>query len=148
MLSRYVKGWAPKIGETFMVPIGWRKVCDFRVQDLLVEYHPPVIEFEMRDKNAKNRLLSALWTCSYGTRAAIEQALKDEFSHRYSEDRRKHLREHGPDAVRNLELVVVENPQQLYHTVVARVVSGALPSRQRFCEEFQQIVRSANLPVK
>ena len=148
MFSRYIPGWRPVLGKTFLIPIGWKKQCDFRVGDLLVEYHPPAIEFEMRNKNAKNRLLTSLEHCSYGTRAAIEQALKDEFALRYYEDRLRHLREHGPDEVRNLELIVVQTPQQVYNEVVVRFGKERLPSKQRFCEEWFQLVRSAAIPVR
>lgn len=141
-LYRYVDGWHPVVGETYLIPLGRGKTADFKVDSLIIEYHPVVLDWDMKDTNARHRMTRILRQVPEWAREQITTALKDELALRYYLDRKLHMETFAAPHIRSCQMIVAESPEQFFSYVLKKVATKELPSKQRFFEQWQKLIRS------
>lgn len=136
VFEKYIPNWQCKRGETYQVPIGFNRKCDFQIGEALVEYHVVVFGREFDDKVAYRKFDNALKKITPHWRHEIKDAIFSEFLERYYR-KRKFVIETNPQT-RGKELILAHSPQTLYHGVMKRFGKGVPPLKE-FCREFQQL---------
>lgn len=139
-LEKFVHGWRCIEGETFQVPIGHRKFCDFKVENTLIEYHPIALAFEMSKHNYR-ALQYAIKNLPRAKRREIRDVLKAEFLEQYYKKRRWTLDLHERAELANVNLIVVDSPDVLYNKIIRRQQANCQMSRKAFCIWFDQVSR-------
>jgi hypothetical protein len=130
--------WQVKEGETYQVPIGHRKLCDFQIAGVLVEYHPITLPHAMTDA-AYNTLKTGLGRINQRNKSArriIRDAFKQQLLYEYTHKRLWTIREQGDTR----ELIVVETPLAFYSKVLKRFKSQGvqLPKMKAYEDRFRQ----------
>lgn len=141
LLEKYVAPWVCQRGTTYQVPIGFNRACDFKVQDVFVEYHVVVFNREFDDNIAYRKFDNAIRKVSPYWRHQIKEAIFAEFLERYYR-KRKFCIEANPDT-RGSELVLAHSPQSFYHSVIRRF-SDKPPALKEFVKEFSLLQRAGD----
>lgn len=141
-LHRYVDNWHPVVGQTYLIPLGRGKTADFKVDSLIIEYHPIVLDWDMKDSNARHRMTRILRQIPEWAREQLTTALKDELALRYYLDRKLHMETFAAPHIRSCQMIVAESAEQFYSFVLKKVASKELPSKQRFLEQWAKLLRS------
>jgi len=82
LMEKYIPEWEAIPGQTTAVKVGV-KIFDFRVDNVLIEYHPIVLEWEFKNKAAYHGFRAALRRCPISERKNISKALENEFFAQY-----------------------------------------------------------------
>lgn len=134
-LSRYVRGWKPIEGETFQIPIGHGKQCDFMIKGVLVEYHPIAIPREMH-RESYELFKKALARVSKPKRKQVRQAVKEHLFREYTHKRLWTIRLSKQTHIRDAELIVCKNPQDFYRKVIKEFADRPIPREWKFLSMF------------
>lgn len=135
LLERYIPNFVLKKEETFQVSIGLNKHCDFRIGNIYLEYHPINLHFEFDDRQALRQLRNALRNVKKTFREQAYDAIKTELAEKYFR-RRKMLVDLWTS--HSGELIVVQNPTELYRQIIKRFGEG-YPREKKFVQEFNSL---------
>lgn len=135
LLEKYIPNFEIRPGQTFQVPIGHGKSCDFFVNGVFVEYHPCTISHEFDDRQALRKFHDALRHVKDHIRQDIISAIADELSEKYYIRRKFLVSMHGG---KDAELIVAKSATELYRQVIKRFSDGA-PKEAEFVREFRQL---------
>lgn len=140
LLEKYVVHYEAVPGETFQVPIGASNICDFKIGKVFLEYHPHTLHHDFDDRDALRQLWSALSELeSQHTTEKILSAIRAELARKYYEGKSLLISLSVND---EHELIVVQNPEELYALVISRFCENP-PSLECFVTEFNQICRQS-----
>ena len=138
LLERYVPHFTLQPGVSFQVPIGANKVCDFKINNTYIEFHPLNLHHDFDDRRAYRELMAALNEIERPhTRGRIKDAIRAELSEKYYR-RRKLLIRLCCDP--KSELKVVQNSEELYSEVITRFGEN-YPAKREFLREFKNLCR-------
>ena len=142
LLQKYLPGWLPVEGQTFQVPIGYNKRCDFYLpaRDQLIEFHPIILKYEIQHRGAAREIERALWRMDRQTRAGLEDALVAELRLQYFKKRRFAL-DYGDGRFAHTELVLVCSSEEF----VERVLRFSGQKRNEALAEWKRIVSSKKI---
>lgn len=135
LLERYIPNFVLQKNETFQVPIGLNKNCDFKIDNVYLEYHPTNLHFEFDDRQALRQLRNAMRHVKKTFREQAYDAIKKELGEKYYR-RRKMLVDLWTSHTG--ELIVVENAVDLYRTIIKRFGED-YPKEKRFVQEFNSL---------
>lgn len=136
LLEQYVPHFTLRPGVSFQVPIGANKVCDFKINDTYIEFHPLNLHHDFDDRRAYRELKAALREIkSSYTRGKIEDAVRAELSEKYYR-RRKLLIKLCCDP--KSELIVIQNSEELYSEVIKRFGEN-YPAKKDFLQAFKKL---------
>lgn len=136
LLEQYVPDFSITPGVSFQVPIGANKVCDFKINDTFIEFHPLNLHYDFDDRKALRDFKAALREIdSSYVRTKLEEAVRAELSEKYYR-RRKLLIKLCCDP--SSELIVVQNGDELYSEVIKRFGKN-YPAKQDFLREFKKL---------
>lgn len=134
LLEKYIPNFHLSVGETMQVPIGLNKVCDFKVNDVFLEYHPMNLHFEFDDRQALRQLKAACRHVKKPFRDQIYEAIKAELSEKYFRRRKMLISMHTGDPA--CELIVAQDASDLYRQVIKRFALE-YPKERAFVREFE-----------
>jgi len=142
LLQKYLPDWLPVEGQTFQVPIGYNKRCDFYIpgRDQLIEFHPIILKYEIQHRGAAREIERALWRMDRETRAGLEDALVAELRLQYFKKRRFAL-DYGDGRFAHTELVLVCSSEEF----VERVLRFNGQKRNEALAEWKRIVSSKKI---
>lgn len=136
LLEKYLPDFTLIPDDTFQVPIGAGKVCDFKIGCTYVEYHPLNLHFDFDDRKAYRQLTSALKSLDNGyIREQIIGAIRSELAEKYYRRRKLLI---GLSCPSNSDLVVVENASELHAKVIRRFAT-VYPREKEFVREFETL---------
>lgn len=131
IFERHIPHWHPVMGETVQIPILDKRI-DFLIQNTLVEFHPILINRELKDNDA-NFLFRQLYKRSNRfEREQLTEMMYKELSAQYSL-RRWQLIQHSEH--RGKQFVVCRNEQEVYKSIIKRF-SPKPPSFEDYRKEF------------
>jgi hypothetical protein len=140
LFERYIPGWAPIMGVTFQIPIIDKRI-DFLINNTLVEFHPIMINRELKSSNANSLFRQMYKRCDKFERGQLVDLLVDELSAQYSL-RRWQLIQHSEH--RGKQFVVCRNEVEIYKQVICRF-SNKAPGLTQFKTEFNAEVSKARI---
>ena len=132
IFEHYIPNWKPVMGETFQVPIGGNKRIDFLINDTLVEFHPIMINRELKSSEAQILFRQMYKRSNRWERGQLVDLLVSELGAQYSH-RRWQLVSMSPHAGK--QFLVCKNEREVYHQVILRF-SPKPPSVETFKAEF------------
>ena len=135
LLEEYDPNFVLQKNETFQVPIGLNKHCDFKIDKVYLEYHPTNLHFEFDDRQALRQLRNAMRHVKKPFREQAYDAIKKELGEKYFR-RRKMLVDLWTDHTG--ELIVVENAVEFYRNIIKRFGEN-FPKEKRFVQEFNAL---------
>ncbi len=137
LLERHIPGWKPVVGESVHIDIGFKRTADFKVDGVVVEFHPIFIGREMHDRSSYYRLKNALMHIPKFWREEIVAAQKAHLLSEYTRKRRWALDFSGHGET---ELVVAENHMEFYDRVLRRFSTDP-PRRDQYAREWYRLTR-------
>ena len=129
--------WEPVEGETYQIPIGHGKYCDFRVDDIFIEFHPIILSRAVHAP-AYKLLQKALRSAKESVRRDLKAALKIHLFLEYSDKRDWSIRLHHSQDVCDAELIVVPSSLDFYRYVIKRFAVGKIPKERDFVRMFKE----------
>jgi hypothetical protein len=118
VLERFLD-WKPIQGKTYQYPISIKHDADFFLpeQNLIVEYHPPVIKW-YGAAGVFKRMLRLQEQLSKREYADIEDIVCQQITHEYFKRRRAIMDLSDNQEVRKMRLVVAADYSELYQQVI------------------------------
>ena len=115
LFERYIPGWKPVMGETFQVPIGANKRIDFLIGSTLIEFHPIMINRELKSSEAQTLFRQMFKRSNRWERGKLVDMLVSELGAQYSH-RRWQLVSMSPHA--DKRFIVCKNEKEVYDKVI------------------------------
>ena len=137
LFEKYIPGWQCREGVTFQIPIG-NKTIDFEVGGDLVEYHPIMINRELKSSRANSLFRSMYKRLSRFEREQLVELLTNELGAQY-EHRRGQIVALS-EQHRGKDLIVCVTLWDVYRDVIRRH-SPEPPPFQKFKSEFYSDVK-------
>lgn len=88
LLERYVEGWKAIEGKTYEVPTAFNRRADFKIGNLLLEWHPICNKWEADSKEAFKLIERGLQKANKEAKRKIREGLRLEFRARYEKKRK------------------------------------------------------------
>ena len=135
LLEQLIPNFRLENGRTFQVPIGYNKTCDYLINGVFFEYHPPVLKYDLASEKAFFRIAKLLNKLPSKAADELREALLEELAASYYKKRRFVI---TASFGKNTELIVCTNADDVYREII-----------QRFCPEppglkvFQELFRCA-----
>ena len=146
-MERFIPSFSLVTGSTFQVPLGGGRSADFRLGNVLIEYHhlrfkPQRRRFGDFESEAQykeyTRGLRRFRHQQHRRNEHIRQ-MKDRLTKHYFEKRRKIIDMHP--VLRKAELIVATSLEEFYAKVICRFGGRRVPSLQAFSNLFHEQVR-------
>jgi hypothetical protein len=134
LLEKYLQGFELKTGVTFQVNIGGKRHCDFLVYGSFLEFHPIVLQRELRGTDTFKQFAQLINKLPRSQSEQLKQALHDELLAQYTHARKSAIVQTYGD----YPLIVCETPQQVYRKVI-QVQSKRPPTIEQFVKEFEAL---------
>lgn len=146
-LERYVEGFRIVTGVTYQLPLSDGRTVDFRIGNLLFEFHGVRLKAGRSGRGdfgslGEFRSLRADLRASRGDRfrrTRVFHRARSQIAQQYYL-RRKALIDRSP-GLRGMELVVATSMEEFYERVLARVSSREIPPFAEYAEEYGVKVR-------
>ena len=136
LLERYLPGFELKTGVTFQVNIGGNRHCDFLVYGSFLEFHPIVLQRELKGAHTFNQFAKLINSLPRSHSELLKKALHDELLAQYTHKRRTSIMEtYGKDH----PLVVCESPQEIYKHIIQPKAKNP-PTMEKFIKEFKELL--------
>jgi len=138
-LQRHVSGWRPITGKTIQIDISNRKTVDFRVRDTLVEFHPVVVNRELRSTFAMVKLAELGQSLDKSQKALLKDALEAELFSQYEKKRRLALEACRIREIKDCRLVVCKDEMEFYRLVLVPLSNrGLIPRAHEFLLDWKK----------
>lgn len=137
LFEKYIPGWQCREGVTFQIPIG-NKTIDFEVGGDLVEYHPIMINRELKSSRANSLFRSMYKRLNRFEREQLTELLTNELAAQY-EHRRGQIVALS-DQHRGKDLIVCTGLWDVYRDVIRRHAPEP-PQFHKFKSEFYSDVK-------
>lgn len=135
LLEKYIPNFTLIPSLTMQIPLGINNYCDFKVENVYLEYHPTNLHFEFDDRQALRQFRNAMRHVKKNFREQIYDAIKKEMGEKYFRRRKMMVKMWGGQ---DAELVVVQGPEDLYRQVIKRFGSN-YPKERQFVNEFNAL---------
>lgn len=151
LLTRWIDGYRIIPGETYQVPVGPSRAVDFRVSDVLIEYHHLRFYSERRrcgdfpSADARFEYRRRARALRRHSRAYQElvRSTREVLRSTYAERRKRHLSQYALPGT--TELVITTNLEEFYHQVLLRFTPrGHSPSFSEVEARFRDIIRAVS----
>jgi len=131
IFERYIPGWKPVMSETFQIPILDKRI-DFQIQNTLLEFHPIMINRELKSSDANALFRQIYKRAPRFEREQLVDLLTAELGAQYSARRWQLIQssEH-----RGKQFVVCRNELEVYKNIIKRFVPNP-PRLEQFKTEF------------
>jgi hypothetical protein len=138
-LQKHVSGWRPIPGKTIQIDISNRKFVDFRVRDTLVEFHPVIVNRELRSTFAMTKLAELGKSLDKTERALLKEALEAELFSQYEKKRRLALEACKTKEIRECRLIVCKDEMEFYRAVLVPFGNrGLIPKAHEFMQDWKK----------
>lgn len=137
MLEKYA-GWKGLDGITFQIPVG-RTICDFRIGETFVEYHPISLRREFITDGLKG-IMSAANKLPRKDKLQIIESVTEELKAQYAKRRGQTLAAHP--AYSHMELVCVHSVEEFINKVLRRFAIKEVPSTGVAAQEFRKLQKT------
>ena len=138
IFERYIPGWKPVMNETFQISI-FDKRIDFQIQSTLLEFHPIMINRELKSSDANTLFRQIYKRASRFEREQLVDLLTAELGAQYSARRWQLIQssEH-----RGKQFVVCKNEFEVYKNIIKRFAPNP-PKLEQFKNEFYAAIARA-----
>jgi len=141
-LELYVPGFKPIEGETYQIPIGNGRTVDFCLNDVLIEYHEPVLKalpHKLGDFGSMENYVSFLRELRKAGHDKYRKpktlsAWRERLADNYYCKRREML--NASHEFQDTELIVAHCREDFYQKVILRFAPAPMPSLVEFEEKF------------
>jgi hypothetical protein len=146
-MQLYVPGFRAQRGHSYQIAIGSDRSVDFRIKNVLIEYHPVRFISERGrygDFSCRREYVEYVRECervrhsSKRLRQVIEQT-RVRLAEHYFTKRRKLINQ--SPLLAHCELVVASSPEEFYDRVLARF-GRRIPTKEDYMELFYSLVRT------
>ena len=124
MLQEHVPGWVPKLDDTIQIQFSHNRAIDFRVENLLVEWHPISMHREFLDREALRTVLRTTKKLNGFWAQELKEAIENELICQYSK-RRLHMVRDSPQW-NHCEFYAVATPERFYRKILKRFMDKPL----------------------
>jgi len=127
-IQKYIPGWTPVWGRTIQVDIGNHRAVDFRIGNVLIEFHPICIWRELDSVVAQAKFSSLYQTMSTEQKELFREAIVAEQETQYRKKRRMALQACPDKKLRDCKLITCKNEVEFYARVLVPYAKQAVPS--------------------
>lgn len=140
LLEKYVVGWKPLARITVQIPIGLGdKHCDFKIDNLFIEYHPICLRWSFHSDEAFNDFEKALRRLPRETKKAIRLAIKKECAAAYDSERWWALKR--SPTYNDHHLICVHSPTEFCKAIIKPLTRQKV-SVKTLVAEFNRVLRA------
>ena len=140
LFKKYIPGWLPVMNDTIQISIGFNRTVDFRIENTLLEYHPIMINREMKSSHANQIFRQAFARSNKWERSQLVEMLVEELGAQYAH-RRAQLVAASPHAGKHL--IVCGGPEEVHRSILQQFGKG-IPNLSQFKTEFHGHVQRGN----
>lgn len=123
VFEKVLRTWKAIEGVTYEVPIGFQRAVDFKVGNLLIEFHPIDLRREFLGSGTLKAIHQGLLHSPKPVKKKVMKALVDEMEHQYEKRRKQLISSSLLPEIRNCELICCFSASDVYHKVVLRLDS-------------------------
>lgn len=124
LLEAHVPGWKPIVDDTIQIQFSHGRAVDFRVENLLVEWHPISMHREFLDRDALRNVLKVSRKLPPYWQSELKEALESELMHQYARRRLHMIRDHP--TWNTCEFYAVATPERFYRKILKRFADHPL----------------------
>jgi hypothetical protein len=136
LFEKYIPNWKPIIGKTCQIPIGL-KTIDFQINDELLEYHPILINRELKSSKA-NQIFRAMYArATKWERSQLCELLTHELAAQYERARQEII---NNSEYKGKTLIVCCSVFDVYRDIIIRYAKDP-PTFTNFKAEFYNTVK-------
>jgi hypothetical protein len=121
VFEKFVPSWRAIEPITYEVPIGFLRAVDFRINNLLVEYHPIDLRRELLGSGTLKAIHEGLRYSPKPVKRKVMKALVDEMEHQYEKRRKQLVTSSEHEDIRQCDLVCCFSPSDVFHRVILRL---------------------------
>lgn len=146
LLEKYVEGWRAIEGATYQVPLGFDRRADFKIGNLIVEYHPIYPKWEFRDRTAWYDIVNAMNGHPRSLKHAIRAAIDKECAAEYVNKRQFTIRFSPDPEIRKCRLICVHSKEEFIEQVIKPLSGkGRQLSTRKLIDEWEKAIRGKEI---
>jgi hypothetical protein len=124
MLEAHVPGWKARLDDTIQIQFSHGRAVDFRVENLLVEWHPISMHREFLDRDALRTVLRVAKKLPPYWQQELKESLESELMSQYARRRLHMIRDHP--TWNTCEFYAVATPERFYRKILKRFADKPL----------------------
>ena len=136
-LERYFN-WTPKRGVTCQVDIGHNRRADFKLNNLLIEFHPIIMWRELSSVSALVKLKDFYDKLTKDDKAELKEILELELEMQYRHKRMSQLESCPSVELRRCKLIFCNSETEFYNKVLVPYSKNKLPSLTEFVRRWRE----------